>query len=219
MFQGVPVATRRPRGSLTKDEVVDAALALVDVDGLASLTMRGLAERLGVNPMTLYLRYDNKDALLAAMIARRLADVRTTAADGTIQDRLVAWALAVRAQLHGLGNLLPLLQRDQHLAATLLDSTDAGLALFEDAGLTGPAAVHAFRSLFWHTVGMAALGDSLHAHAPDLLAAATPSPDTHPHLVALATHFDEFDPDALVERTTRALVHGLLDTTDPRSST
>jgi AcrR family transcriptional regulator len=218
MFRVVPVTARRPRGSLTKDEVVDAALALVDADGVASLTMRGLAERLGVNPMTLYLRYDNKDALLAAMIARRLADVRSADVGGTVEDRLVAWALAVRAQLHGLGNLLPLLQSDPHLAATVLDSTDAGLALLQDAGLTGAAAVDAFRSLFWHTVGMAALGDSLHAHAPDLLATATPSPDTHPHLVALATHFDEFDPDALVERTTRALVHGLLATTDPRSS-
>ncbi len=219
MFQTVPVTTRRPRGSLTKDEVVDAALALVDTDGLASLTMRGLAERLGVNPMTLYLRYENKDALLAAMVARRLSDVRSTDATGTVEDRLVTWALAVRAQLHGLGNLLPALQRDQHLATTMLDGTDAGLALFQEAGLSGAAAVGAFRSLFWHTVGMAALGDSLHAHAPDLLATATPSPDTHPHLVALAPHFDEFDPDALVERTTRALVRGLLSTTDPRSST
>jgi AcrR family transcriptional regulator len=210
--------TRRPRGSLSKDEVVDAALALVDADGLASLTMRGLAERLGVNPMTLYLRYENKDALLAAMVARRLSSVRATDADGTVEERLVSWALAVREQLRGLGNLLPALS-DRHLAATMLDGTDAGLALFQEAGLTDAAAVDAFRSLFWHTVGMASLGESLHAHAPDLLASATPSPDTHPHLVALATHFDEFDPDALVERTTRALVRGLISTTEPRSST
>lgn len=214
----MPTVTRRPRGSLTKDEVVDEALALVDADGVASLTMRGLAERLGVNPMTLYLRYENKDALLAAMVARRLSSVRTTDTGGTVEDRLVTWALAVRAQLHGLGNLLPAL-RDQHLATTMLDGTDAGLALLQDAGLTGAAAVDAFRSLFWHTVGMAALGESLHAHAPDLLASATPSPDTHPHLVALAPHFDEFDPEALAERTTRALVRGLLSTTQPRSST
>jgi AcrR family transcriptional regulator len=214
----MPVATRRPRGSLTKDEVVDSALALVDANGVASLTMRGLAERLGVNPMTLYLRYENKDALLAAMVARRLADVRGTDATGTIEDRLVTWALAVRAQLHGLGNLLPALQ-DRHLASTMLDGTDAGLALLQEAGLTDAAAVDAFRSLFWHTVGMATLGDALHAHAPEMLATAAPSLDTHPHLVALAPHFDEFDSEALVERTTRALVRGLLATTDPRSST
>jgi hypothetical protein len=101
----------------------------------------------------------------------------------------------------------------------MLDGTDTGLALFQEAGLTGAGAVDAFRSLLWHTVGMAALGDSLHAHAPDLLASATPSPDTHPHFVALAPHFDEFDPEALVERTTRALVRGLLSTIQPRSST
>lgn len=214
----MPTATRRPRGSLTHDEVVDAALDLIAADGVGALTMRRLADALGVNPMTVYLRFENKDALLGAVVARRLADVAPPRQDGSIEDRLVQWALGVRRQLAGLGDLLPALRPDQHLGTTMLAGTEAGLALFAEAGLEGAAAVDAFRSLFWQAVGFAALGGSLHAHAPALLAAAPVPADSHPHVAAARPHLDEFDPEALVERTTRALVRGLITPPTTRSA-
>lgn len=211
-------ATRRPRGSLTQDEVVDVALVLIEEHGVEALTMRRLAEHLGVNPMTLYLRFDNKDALLAAMVARRLSEVRTDHVDGSLEDRLVAWTRSVRDQLVGVGDLLTALRPAHHLATPMLDGSEAGLALLIEAGLDGADAVDAFRSLFWHAVAFATLGASLHAHAPEMLRDAELSPDTHPRLTALHPYLDEFDPDALVERTTRALVRGLLGSTalDPQ---
>jgi TetR/AcrR family tetracycline transcriptional repressor len=204
-------STRRARGSLHPDEVVDAALAVVDDDGVEALTMRRLADRLGVNPMTLYLRFENKDALLAAMVARRLAGVRPPSAAGSIEDRLVAWSASVREQLVGVGDLLPALRPDDHLSSAMLEGSESGLALLAEAGLAGAASVAAFRSLFWQAVGFAALGTSLRAHAPALLGDAALSVDTHPHLHAAAPHLDDFDPVDLVERTTRALVRGLID--------
>lgn len=216
--------TRRPRGSLTRDEVVDVALELVRTDGVESLTMRRLAERLGVNPMTLYLRVENKDALLGAMVTRRLSEVRTVDAGGSIEDRLVAWSRSVREQLGGVGDLLAAIRPSAHLITPMLDGTETGLALLTDAGFTGQAAVDAFRSLFWHAVAFASLGPSLHAHAPELLRDAELSAEAHPRLVELHSHLDEFDPDALVERTTRALVRGLLQSLpnvpdpDPRTT-
>lgn len=172
--------------------------------------MRRLAEGLGVNPMTLYLRFENKDALLSAMVARRLAAVRTVDTGGSIEDRLTTWTRSVRDQLVGVGDLLAALRPAPHLITPMLDGTEVGLALLVEAGLSGQAAVDAFRSLFWHAVAFASLGPSLHAHAPELLRDAQLSPDTHPRLVEFHPHLDEFDPDALIERTTRALVRGLL---------
>ena len=210
--------TRRPPGSLTQDEVVDEALALIEDSGVASLTMRRLADRLGVNPMTLYLRFENKDALVAALVGRRLAQVAPVVADGPLPDRLVAWARSVRDQLIGVGDLLPAVRSGRHLSAAMLSGSEAGLALLDEAGLRGQEAVDAFRSLFWHAVGFAVLQPSLHARAPELLRDADLTADDHPHLAAAREHLGEFDPDDLFERTTRALVRGLTDP-DPTTPT
>ena len=43
-----------PKQKLTVDEVVDAAIEIADRDGLAALSMRGLAQQLGLGAMSLY---------------------------------------------------------------------------------------------------------------------------------------------------------------------
>ena len=59
---------RGPRPGLTVDTVVDAATRLADVAGLGAVTMRRLAEDLGVAPMTLYTYVPGKDELLDLML-------------------------------------------------------------------------------------------------------------------------------------------------------
>jgi AcrR family transcriptional regulator len=66
-------STRAPRRS--KTDVVDAALALLDRVGLPDLSMRRLADELGVQPSALYWHVENKQELLAAVSARILAPV------------------------------------------------------------------------------------------------------------------------------------------------
>ncbi|GAB2729203.1 TetR/AcrR family transcriptional regulator [Nocardia thraciensis] len=59
---------------LTRAAIVDAAIALADSDGLDALSMRRIADRMGVGAMSLYRHVPNKDALLAEMtdeVARR----------------------------------------------------------------------------------------------------------------------------------------------------
>ncbi|SDQ75290.1 TetR family transcriptional regulator [Microbacterium sp. cf332] len=59
----------------SKDDVVDAALELLDRVGLPDLSMRRLAEHLGVQPSALYWHVENKQELLAAVSGRILATV------------------------------------------------------------------------------------------------------------------------------------------------
>jgi AcrR family transcriptional regulator len=59
---------------LTRAAIVDAAIALADEAGLAALSMRRIAERMGAGAMSLYRHVPNKDTLLAEMtdeVARR----------------------------------------------------------------------------------------------------------------------------------------------------
>jgi AcrR family transcriptional regulator len=66
----------RPRGrpargqGVTREAILDAALALLDEDGDAGLTMRRLAARLGVTPMSLYHHVSDRAGLLRALSDR-----------------------------------------------------------------------------------------------------------------------------------------------------
>jgi AcrR family transcriptional regulator len=58
----------RPRLPLSRDRVLHAAVALADEGGVDALSMRKLAQELGVVPMALYKHVANKDELLDGMI-------------------------------------------------------------------------------------------------------------------------------------------------------
>jgi AcrR family transcriptional regulator len=66
---------RRPgrRALLDVEHVIDAALAILDADGLQAVSLRRLGADLGVSHMTLYGYFDSKDALLEALVARTIA--------------------------------------------------------------------------------------------------------------------------------------------------
>jgi AcrR family transcriptional regulator len=66
-------ARRRPaRPALTRDAVVDAALAILARDGAAAVTMRRVAEELGTGPASLYAHVDDK-AELENLVFDRIA--------------------------------------------------------------------------------------------------------------------------------------------------
>lgn len=62
------VHRKGPSRSLDVDDVVDAALALADDAGLAALTMRAVADRLGVSTMSVYTYVPGKAELLDVMV-------------------------------------------------------------------------------------------------------------------------------------------------------
>src|SRR5882724_6169300 len=81
-----PVRDRRAeRYAATRAEIIDAAWALVHVDGLGSLSMRDLGARVGMRAQSLYAYFPSKHAIYDAMFAasnrellQRLTDVEPT---------------------------------------------------------------------------------------------------------------------------------------------
>jgi AcrR family transcriptional regulator len=78
-----------------RQEILDAALAIADEKGLSSVTMRAVAERVGVTPMALYPHVGDKDGLLDGMLGRLLGRLRL-ATDGDWRERLGVLARAMR---------------------------------------------------------------------------------------------------------------------------
>ncbi|GAB3460947.1 TetR/AcrR family transcriptional regulator C-terminal domain-containing protein [Streptomonospora sediminis] len=81
----------------SRDDVVDAALGILDSQGLPDLTMRRLGEVLGIRPSALYWHFGSKQALLAAVSSRILAPIAAMSEDA---PSLRAEAFALGAQLH-----------------------------------------------------------------------------------------------------------------------
>ncbi|NUS58395.1 MAG: TetR/AcrR family transcriptional regulator [Streptomycetaceae bacterium] len=76
---------------LTKEAIVEAAIALADAEGIDALSMRRIADRLGAGAMSLYRHVPNKDMLLAAMtdeVARRNPYPDPQGRDWTWRDRV-----------------------------------------------------------------------------------------------------------------------------------
>lgn len=78
---GEPQRTRGPRQRVSVDRVVDAAIALADESGLEALSMRAVAERLGIGAMSLYTYVESKSQLVDLMVDQVTAELPTDVDD------------------------------------------------------------------------------------------------------------------------------------------
>ena len=68
-------STKTPRTPLTRDRITEAALRLMDAEGLDAVSMRRVAREVGVEAMSLYNHVRDKDDLLNAVIERVMRGV------------------------------------------------------------------------------------------------------------------------------------------------
>jgi AcrR family transcriptional regulator len=87
-------AASRPQ--LTRQRVVEAAVELADSDGAESISMRRLAQELGVEAMSLYTHVRNKDDLLDGMADAVIGQVPLSAGAAGWKAALRQMALAAR---------------------------------------------------------------------------------------------------------------------------
>jgi AcrR family transcriptional regulator len=80
-----------------RQEILEAALAIADERGLDAVTMRAVAERVGVTSMALYPHIGDKDGLLDGMVGQLLSKLPPPAPGADWQARLGDLARAVRS--------------------------------------------------------------------------------------------------------------------------
>jgi TetR/AcrR family tetracycline transcriptional repressor len=129
---GCQVASER----LSKAAVAERALRLGDEEGLDAVTIRRLAQELGVTPMALYWHFKNKDELLLGVVDHVLADVRADrGADDSWQRQLRAMVEALVAVMRAHPSLPDLMHAvDKSEAASFSRATDDALTLLAEAG-------------------------------------------------------------------------------------
>src|SRR5262245_42188218 len=105
---------RRQREPLTRERILAAALAIADADGVEALTMRRLAQELGVEAMSLYHHVQGKADLLGGIAELVVQQIDLPPPEGD-------WKAAVRASAISAHAVL----RQHPWAPNLLMSTDA----------------------------------------------------------------------------------------------
>jgi AcrR family transcriptional regulator len=150
----VPARTRRPRGSLTPELILDAAEA-VAAQGFEALSMRAVAARLGAVPMALYNHFATKDQLVDALLDRILHRFEPAPPSDDWIDDLRAFALAHRRLLadHAWAVAPLFTQPNPGLGAVRIG--EHVLGILERGGLAKDDAVAAFSGLIAINYGWA----------------------------------------------------------------
>jgi AcrR family transcriptional regulator len=153
---------------LSREEIADAALIMVDKRGIETLTMRALAAELGVGTMTLYGYFADKRELLDAAIGLGAERVEfSPPSGGSWQKRLRQLMQTVLASLIEHPSLVQLRREGPILNPAALRACETGLRILTEAGLSEKDAAWAWRLLFIYVFGYAAYGSPRGA-SPDV---------------------------------------------------
>lgn len=150
----VKVPGKRRRTPLDADTVVRAAFEVLDRDGLDGLTVRSIADRLGVQNPALYWHVRSKQEIVDRMAARLLADaVVAPPADGAWQAWLVDVARAFRRVMLAHRDGARVLASANLSQSPMLGNVEAALGLLAGAGFAPRDALIGILAVFDYTLG------------------------------------------------------------------
>ncbi len=147
--------TTTERPTLTRDRVIDAAVAYADEFGLESLSMRKLGAHLGVEAMSLYNHVDNKDDLYDGMIDAIFVDIEMPDAAGSWQEQIRSIGGAAMDTFAQHAWVVTLLMTRGNYGPGSLAFMDRTVGILFEAGFDEDAAHHAWQLLASHTMGYA----------------------------------------------------------------
>jgi AcrR family transcriptional regulator len=160
---------RGPKPSLTLERIVAAAIGYADAEGLASLSMQRLAERLGCAKMALYRYVPGKAELEALMLDAALgaAPGPVAAAPGDTDDKddkdgqerwrvqLRAWAMTMFDRMRAHPWADELAQGIRPVGPNEVGWMESALTTLADSGLTGAEGLDTIALLAGHVRGLA----------------------------------------------------------------
>jgi AcrR family transcriptional regulator len=220
LWFGAPSDDQDRRPQLTRERVVEEALAVIAEDGAQALTMRRLAARLGVVPGALYNHVRNKQQLQDLLLDGVLAEVDLDL------DPSLGWTEQLKVLAHRLRQVLEahpgvagILKTRDPLGPHSLALAEAFLSPLQTAGFGDRQAGLAFFLLLDYTIGFAVSTPATSVNEQRLRDQAIRSqlhqffrslpPDRFPALVALGEHVWVDNRDERFTAGLQVLVDGL----------
>jgi AcrR family transcriptional regulator len=155
---------------LTSAIVVEAALRLMDAQGVEWLSMRKLAAELGVSAQALYWYFPSKDSLCEAVVASAIEELGTLPLGrGTPVRRAERYLRELRTHWRKHPSVITLGRRYPPTAAGAVAAQ--GTALMIEMGFDADRAVDRHRALVWIVLGFVyveqGVSQSAHHHPVD----------------------------------------------------
>ncbi|MGA8039363.1 MAG: TetR/AcrR family transcriptional regulator C-terminal domain-containing protein, partial [Acidimicrobiia bacterium] len=158
-----------PRIPLTRERVLQAAVEVADEGGLQALTMRNLAQALGVEAMSLYYHVANKEAVLDGVVDVIAGEINRAVADLDQPVKPDAWKRAMRARILEARTVLlrhpwapEVLETRTNMSPAVVKYYDGLLGIFRKGGFSYDLAHHAL-----HALGSRAIGFTQELFDPD----------------------------------------------------
>lgn len=215
-------ARAAPRTPLSRDAIVDAALRVVDAEGLDAASMRRVADELGTAPSALYWHVRDKDELLQLVLDRVIGEVALPPVDPVRwQEQLKSFARELRMVLERHRDIARVSLGVIPLGPNALLVMEWAHGLLRDAGLPDRI-VALVGDLFGLYVGAYAYEESLGLASPtgedlpphEVVALlrdywGSLPPERFPHTLALLPQLFEGGPDERFEFGLDVLVRGI----------
>jgi TetR/AcrR family transcriptional regulator, tetracycline repressor protein len=155
---GEPAPGRAAWGSISRAEIVAAAVEVVMAGGYEEMSIRSLAASLGVAPMSLYRHIRDKDDLLGEVTDRLLASAwRPAAAEDDWRAWITEAASRLRDFLVSQPAALHVYLSHPVVSPAAIQRMNAMMSVLRRAGLGEEAARSAYGALHTYTIGFAAL--------------------------------------------------------------
>lgn len=215
----------RKRQRLDRGRILQAANDLVDREGLEALSMRKLGAALGVEAMSLYHYFPNKQALLDGIVETVVSEMKLPPSDEGEWEELIREGLrAYRRLAHAHPHVFPLLGRRPVKRAEGLQPVEWTLDVLRRAGFQAEPALHAFRTLSSYAFGYALSeirGFALEPHPRDesRLDIRTVDPQRFPRMREIAPYVVACDHDAEFELGMNTILSSLRNELDRQVGT
>ena len=148
-----PDPGQEARIPLTRERVLETAILMADAGGLDSLSMRKLAQALGVEAMSLYHHVANKDDILDGMVDRIVGEFELPAVDGDWKTALRRSAISAHDVLEQHPWACALMMSPTRVRPARLRYMEGLLRRLRLAGLSAAMTDHAYHALDSHILG------------------------------------------------------------------
>jgi AcrR family transcriptional regulator len=181
------------RAPLSRERVLRGAVAIADAGGIASLTIRSLAEKLGVKPMSVYHHVANKEEILDGIVDVVFGEIELPSPGGDWRAEMRRRAVSARLVLRRHPWAIGLMESRTTPGPATLRHHDATLGTLRAGGFSVAMTAHAYALLDSYVYGFALNEASLPFDSPDTAAEVAGTMmmaglvDSHPHLVEMAT--------------------------------
>jgi AcrR family transcriptional regulator len=179
------------RSTLNRAKVLEAAIELADEIGIEALTIRKLAERLGVGAMTIYHHVPSKEEIIDGMVESIFAEIELPPADADWKSAMRQRCISARRALNRHPWAAPLMESRTSPGPANLSHHDAVIGCLRAGGLSIQMTAHAYAVLDSFVYGFAfeeatlpASGGEGFAEVAAQIAAHFPA-DEYPHLAEL----------------------------------